>query len=132
MKVPSSDEIVANAKNIVIKGKAIHFWIAEKDGTPSKRIGKFRGKRVTSNARCPDQLHEEWFAYDENKEDKSTRGVKFRTWHPAWDPCYWWYVCTCPCFSVDMSKIRRSVHIFDVSGWRMLLANNSLRHAWQF
>lgn len=64
--------------------------IAESNGKPSPDVGNFRGRKIKSNSRCPDALHNVWMTKDPNKDDKDTRGKLFRTWHPNWDPCFWW------------------------------------------
>lgn len=35
---------------------------------------------------CPKRLHDSWTA---TSTDPAERGVKFKTWHPAYDPCIW-------------------------------------------
>ena len=62
--------------------------ISEADGSPSKEVGNFKGKKIRPNTRCPDALHNMWKATE--KDDPDVRGMKFDTWHPAWDPCFWW------------------------------------------
>lgn len=69
---------------------SFNLWIAEANGKPSPPVGKFKGSEIKPNTKCPEKLHDEWTTVDRNKEDKDTRGVKFTTWHPQWDPCFWW------------------------------------------
>lgn len=87
---PSSAAIKSSVTNLTIGGKYMNFWIAESNGKASKPVGKFQGKSVAPNKKCPDALHNAWYALDDNTEDADTRGVKFATWHPRWDPCFWW------------------------------------------
>lgn len=67
-----------------------NLWIAEADGSPSPPVGKFNGMTVRPNRACPAALHAAWVAEDKNRADTDTRGRMFRTWHPQWDPCWWW------------------------------------------
>lgn len=74
-----------------------NILVAEADGNPSLPVGTFQGKPISANKRCPDNLHNVWVTEDDNEDDMDTRGRTFETWHPAWDPCFWWYVgIVCP------------------------------------
>lgn len=65
------------------------LWIAESDGSASPSVGFFAGKAVEANKRCPDSLHDSWVVEDK-PGDPDTRGQFFKTWHPKYDPCFWW------------------------------------------
>lgn len=47
---------------------------------------------IVPNQKCPDSLHDRWVTRNTDDKDRDTRGKMWRTWHPMWDPCYWWYV----------------------------------------
>lgn len=64
--------------------------LAERDGSASPIPGVFEGKEVVPNTLCPDELHRSWEVPDDNNGDPDTNGVRFGSWHPAWDPCFWW------------------------------------------
>lgn len=76
-------------------GKPIADYIvlvAEEDGSatgvPTSPAGVPDG--IEPNARCPDELHDLWMTGNTDDDDADTAGMKWRTWHPMWDPCYWW------------------------------------------
>lgn len=78
-----------------------HPWIAmigERDGSPWSYPPNPPSVRDTirPNRRCPDELHDLWVTPNTDDSDADTRGKVWKTWHPAWDPIYWWYV-TCFC-----------------------------------
>lgn len=67
-----------------------HIRIAESDGSPSLKPASFRGRNISPNKRCPDVLHDAWGVENDDDTDEYTKGKRFGSWHPAWDPCYWW------------------------------------------
>lgn len=67
---------------------SFNLWIAEADGSPSPDPGLFQGAPVAPNQQCPPALHDLWMT--EKADDPSVAGQKFPSWHPAWDPCFWW------------------------------------------
>lgn len=67
----------------------MHIRIAEANGRPSPEVGKFQGRFVRPNAKCPSALHHAWVAHHQDRSDRTISGVKFATWHPTWDPCFW-------------------------------------------
>lgn len=71
---------------------SFNIWVAEADGSASQPVGTFDGSPISANSKCPETLHDVWTTQDNNPDDTDTQGVDFRTWHPAWDPCFWWYV----------------------------------------
>ena len=76
----------SNVKNLNTKG----FWtvlVAEEDGSPTTLSGAPAG--TVPNGRCPDALHDAWVAKGQDKDDKLTYGMDFKTWHPLMDPCFW-------------------------------------------
>lgn len=84
---PQGTYLQMQLKNIGVDG-SFHLLISEANGTPSKPVGAFKGTTIKPNTKCPSALHDVWKTTD--NDDPDTRGVKFRTWHPNWDPCYWW------------------------------------------
>lgn len=100
-----NDHMIDFPQNFFVKEKLKEFMvdgsfdllIAEEDGSPSLPIGSFQGKIIEPNTKCPPALHNVWKTTD--MDDPDTRGVEFRTWHPNWDPCFWWYVSTLQLFS---------------------------------
>lgn len=78
-----------NIRGITSNGQ-FHCRIAEADGSASVAPGLFRGAKVRPNAKCPDILHRAWSTPDSNTADPYTAGRRYGTWHPVWDPCYWW------------------------------------------
>lgn len=91
VEIPQSLFVKVRIEGISATG-SFNLWIAESDGSGSKPVGKFNGKDVEPNKKCPNELHDAWRVKFENPADPSTKGVLFRTWHPQWDPCFWWYV----------------------------------------
>lgn len=89
--VPHSQWLRGNVRGVRVRG-AFHLRIAEKDGKPSLAPSKFRGSNVRPNTQCPGVLHKSWGTFDDNQEDEFTKGRWFSSWHPQWDPCFWWYV----------------------------------------
>lgn len=53
-----------------------NLWIAESNGGASPSI-KFKSREI-ANRPCPREMHNQWSV------------GRFLTWHPLWDPCYWW------------------------------------------
>lgn len=45
---------------------------------------------ILPNKECPEALHNAWVTKNTDNSDDDTRGKNWRTWHPQWDPCYWW------------------------------------------
>lgn len=86
--LPQVGWVMRNIQGIVANGQ-YHIRVAEADGSPSVKPGLFRGVDIKPNRRCPDVLHNAWSTFD-NNNDPHTQGMTFRTWHPQWDPCYWW------------------------------------------
>lgn len=79
----------SNVRGIRVRG-SFHLRIAEKNLRPSRPPSKFRTLLIEPNSRCPDVLHDSWGTYDDNPDDKFTKGKRFGSWHPQWDPCFWW------------------------------------------
>lgn len=67
-----------------------HVRIAEDDGRPSTEPRRFRGVNALPNKLCPAILHSSWGVQNDDQNDRFTRGKIFGSWHPQWDPCYWW------------------------------------------
>lgn len=65
-----------------------NLWIAEADGTASPDPGPFQGSVILPNTVCPKGLHDAWMVTKSG--DPSVADVKFTSWHPQWDPCWWW------------------------------------------
>lgn len=67
----------------------MHIRVAEANGRPSPSVGKFMGRFVKPNAECPSDLHSTWAVRHQDRSDSTISGIKFATWHPTWDPCFW-------------------------------------------
>lgn len=91
IELPQARFVQQRISGISVSG-IFNLLIAEADGGASPPVGNFQGKQIAPNTRCPQKLHDMWVAEDDNDADRDTQGVKFFTWHPAWDPCFWWYV----------------------------------------
>lgn len=90
LDIPQTAFIKDRTSGVSVPG-SFNLWIAEADGKASPSVGKFNGKEIRPNTQCPDALHNVWVTPDSNsKNDPDTRGRMFRTWHPQWDPCWWW------------------------------------------
>lgn len=93
--LPHSSWIRSSVSGVRTRGK-YHVRIAEADGSPVAPPPPFKGVTVTPNEPCPAALHDSWGTFDDNLEDQDTKGKLFGSWHPQWDPCYWWYVLLPP------------------------------------
>ncbi len=74
-----------NVKNLDTKG----YWsllIGEEDGKPTSLPAGPAG--TVPGGRCPGALHDAWMTPGQDKSDRQTYRVPFRTWHPMWDPCF--------------------------------------------
>lgn len=91
VEIPQGQFVKTKTVGIPVNG-GFNILVAEADGSPSPPVGTFQGEPIPANEKCPDKLHAVWMTEDDNNDDIDTRGVKFETWHPAWDPCFWWYV----------------------------------------
>lgn len=87
--LPQVGWVMKNIKGITANGQ-FHIRVAEADGSASVAPGLFRGAKVRPNALCPRALHRAWSTTDSNTNDPHTAGREYGTWHPVWDPCYWW------------------------------------------
>lgn len=87
--IPNFGWVLRNTPNIKAKG-SYHIRVAEASGGPSTHQTTFQGVKVSSNARCPDILHNAWSTAAGDSSDAGTAGMRFGTWHPQWDPCLWW------------------------------------------
>lgn len=77
LDIPSVQDIYRDGLKLV--GTA-NLFIAESDGSASPRIAFKRND--FANMPCPEEMHNQWSV---------GRGKnRFLTWHPLWDPCYWW------------------------------------------
>lgn len=47
-------------------------------------------KQIRPNRRCPQALHDIWVTPNTDNSDDDTRGKMWKTWHPLWDPMFWW------------------------------------------
>lgn len=89
--MPQTNFVKKKISGISVPG-SFNILVAEIDGSASPNPGDYMGTAVRPNQRCPDKLHDAWMVPDDNRNDPDTRGIKFSSWHPQWDPCYWWYV----------------------------------------
>lgn len=91
--LPHSGAILKANSGLRSKGNYV-VRIAEANGSPVKPPPKFRGITVLPNVKCPEIVHDAWGTYDDTgkniPQDPTTNGVLFGSWHPHWDPCFWW------------------------------------------
>lgn len=87
--LPQTRFVKGRIVGITVPG-SFNVWVAEADGSPSPPVGNFQGTTIKANTQCPQALHDVWVTPDDNPNDPDTNGVMFTTWHPQWDPCFWW------------------------------------------
>lgn len=87
--VPQAAFIKDRIEGVSVPG-SFNLWIAESDGFASKPVGKLNGEDVKANKQCPQELHDAWRVEVDESDHPSVKGALFRTWHPQWDPCFWW------------------------------------------
>lgn len=87
VSIPQSRFITRKISGLSVSGE-FNLWISEADGSKSPDPGLFQGSSVTPNQPCPAALHDTWMA--EKEGDPSVAGQMFPSWHPPWDPCFWW------------------------------------------
>ena len=90
LDLPEEKWIEANVKGIKTSG----YWylmLAEPNGDAPEAPANPAGvsAEIVPNQRCPDALHELWVTENTDDDDEDTRGRKWQTWHPMYDPCYW-------------------------------------------
>lgn len=68
--------------------------VAEKDGEVPRYPAQPSqiSRQIRPNRRCPQALHDLWVTPNTDDSDADTRGKMWKTWHPLWDPIFWWYV----------------------------------------
>lgn len=79
-----------NIGGVRIKSGSYHVLIGESDGRPTEKPAPFNNLEIAPNTKCPDQLHDAWGVTVVDSNDPDAEGKRFGSWHPAWDPCYWW------------------------------------------
>ena len=88
--VPNLKWIETNIRGV--RAKSFVLNIAESDGSPPN--APLPPKGFTTPIRpmtpCPSKLHEAWVTKNVDHTDSDTKNMMWPTWHPAWDPCYWW------------------------------------------
>ncbi|KAI0561698.1 hypothetical protein FGB62_74g17 [Gracilaria domingensis] len=91
--LPSNDWVKRSVSGVEGVGKWFAM-IAESDGQPSKMPTQSNSvvDAILPNQRCPDALHDLWVVPEPDVSDEDVNGRMWPTWHPQWDPCYWWYV----------------------------------------
>lgn len=89
--LPAGDWVKENIRGGSSIGEYI-LLLAEADGSAPKRPENPSGitAEISPNQRCPDELHDLWVTDNTDANDPDTEGMKWPTWHPMWDPCYWW------------------------------------------
>lgn len=88
--IPHQAWVKQNAKGVKARGDYV-IMIAEEDGSASTAPKSPPGiKMIQPNARCPEALHDLWVTPDEDASDPDTVGKMWKTFHPRWDPCYFW------------------------------------------
>lgn len=89
--LPNSLWVEKNIQGIGVQGDVVAM-LAESNGKapPVPRNPSGISQPILPNKRCPDALHDRWVTKNTDNDDADTRGKMWKTWHPAWDPCYWW------------------------------------------
>lgn len=87
--IPSAALVSQSVSELESPGNYI-ILLSEVDGSASKPPTGPNGELVESGTSCPDWLHDLWVSSMMHEEDKHSTGKLWRTWHPLWDPCYWW------------------------------------------
>lgn len=91
VELPYANFVVENVDGLRVTGDYV-VLLGEEDGSPSREPWPPRDvtQRIRPNERCPDQLHDLWVTPNDDDDDEDTKGMMWKTWHPQWDPCYWW------------------------------------------
>jgi len=89
LQLPSLLWIQEKVNTVANSGKYF-LLLSEQDGSPSKIPMGIHGETANAAEKCPTWLHDTWVTPDNDKEDKDTSGILWKTWHPLWDPCFWW------------------------------------------
>lgn len=89
--LPSQEWVKGNISGV----KPVGSWyvmLGEADGSPSLApiSPPSVPDRILPNKRCPDKLHALWVTRETDESDPDVKGRMWPTWHPQWDPCYWW------------------------------------------
>lgn len=87
--IPQTNFVRDHISMLNVKG-SYNVLIAEGNGKPSPPVGTLNGREIRPNTKCPDALHDTWKVPDDKRNDPDTRGKMFSSWHPQWDPCFWW------------------------------------------
>ena len=64
--------------------------IGEQDGSSPRIPATQSGQLVQQSASCPKWLHDSWIERDVDPNDPDTNEIEWQSWHPLWDPCFWW------------------------------------------
>lgn len=88
--LPQWKWIKSNVKGLQTKQGLFHLRISEADGSPSSIPTLFNGVKILPNMQCPKSLHDAWGVENDDVTDTTTKGQLFGSWHPPWDPCFWW------------------------------------------
>lgn len=74
------------------KGYQLFTMISEVDGSKWEYPSWPSAIRneIKPNEKCPEDLHNLWVTPDTDLNDPDTQGKYWKTWHPLWDPIYWW------------------------------------------
>lgn len=89
--IPHHAWLVRNVEGVEVAGDVMAM-IGEANGDPPIVPKNPPGIRaaIVPGKPCPDELHDRWVAKNTDDKDEDTKGKTWKTWHPAWDPCYWW------------------------------------------
>eukprot|EP00171_Calliarthron_tuberculosum_P023621 IDg23621t1 len=91
--LPARSWVKRKLKGVPTRRGKYTVLVSEANGYASKRprLSPALAAKQTSvraGERCPSWLHDTW-AVDGDETDPHTAGVRFRTHHPLWDPCFW-------------------------------------------
>lgn len=89
INLPSSQWIQEHMHMLQTTGNYITF-LAEADGSSSKAPLGPNGETISPGESCPKWLHDLWMTQENDENDEHTKRKVWHTWHPLWDPCYWW------------------------------------------
>lgn len=73
--------------------------------------------RIRPNRKCPTALHDLWVTPNTDSYDPDTAGKLWKTWHPAWDPMFWWYVINTITFLFLKNDTQNSIRIRQIKAF---------------
>jgi hypothetical protein len=88
-QLPSPAWIRRQLKGIFVPDTRYQVLLSEADGSASVQPIFNYPLTIQPGQRCPSILHDTWFTTNDDPNDADISRLRFPTWHPLWDPCYW-------------------------------------------